>query len=326
MGIRWNAQWYGYVWLFVIASIPFVLDSGRLVQDSLFDVPEAYLVCIPIVTYLWISFLLRGSDERPKTLSISPIAILVVVALVGLLLVLLFQGRNVSRFNTSAFLIWPVWMGLVAWALYGRQALGRIVKPLLYLYLVWPPLFIALINSVNPTLRQTSYAILNRFAGMAHWVRGAQPGMYFIQHHGHWIWANVTAACSGSDSVLALLVIFPVSLLVFDSSRLHKLLLIVVGCLLALVANNVRIMIIFAVIHFWGFYWGFKVVHPILGPILFLALLAALLSYGGLTVSPKADIVSVSVQSPALIRIRWLLPLAIVLAASLLLVLGSPLL
>ncbi len=311
-----RAEWSGYGWAFILASIPFALASGRLIQDSLSDVPEAYLVFIPLVAYFWIALSLHRMEAGRSADKLRALVVWLLIGTTGLILEWALGAQYSSRFDTSAFLLWPAWTGLVVWVLYGSGALARVWKPLLYLYLVWPPLYMAIINFFNPHLERASFAILYHLARDLSWLSVIRPGSYAIQYGNHLTAiANVTAACSGSDSILALLVVFPAALLVFESTVTRKLALIGIGCLLAFIANNIRIIVILGAVHAWGPYWGFDVFHPLLGPIMFVALLASLLSYGGLTVPRRAQGNSVSVAARASGQVYWLLGAAVGVAA-----------
>lgn len=258
------------------------MDAGRLVQDSLSDVPEAYLIWIPIVAGFWIIWNLQQQRESDTTRTAVPLMVLAMIAGTGIVLALGLYGIEPSRFNQGALLAWPLWTAIVMAGMYGFPVLRTIYQPLLYLYLVWPPIYIALVNTWNPLLEHLSYRF---FTGLSHytsWVLATETrGSYWVQHGTHWIDINITAACSGSDSILALLVLFPVALLVFQMSRIQQWILILSGCLLAVIANNLRILIIFWAAHQWGSYVAFSIIHPVLGPLLFMVLVLSLLWYGG---------------------------------------------
>ncbi len=285
-----NRERAGYVWAFLLATIPFLLSVWRLVQDSLSDVPEAYLICIPLVAYFWMGFRLhRYSRGIPRPAGSWRWTIIVLLVCGFLLQWRLAHWAKVP-FGTEFLIFWPLWAALVLGISYGEKALTILWAPLLYLYLVWPPLYVAIINGANPFLERACYEILNSFARQFPWVRRGRIGVYGVHYSGHWILTNVTAACSGSDSILALLAVFPVALLVFDNSVRRKALIVAVGCVMAFIGNNLRIMAILWAVHGWGPYWGFDVIHPLLGPVIFIVLLMVLFSYGGLKVKPKKSI------------------------------------
>ena len=289
----------GYLWAFFLASLPFLLSAWRLVKDSLLDVPEAYLICIPVVAFFWMGFQLhRYSQQRVRGPWHWPVVVLVAC---GLILQWSFGHGLETPFSTAFLIFWPLWAGIVMAALYGRQVIALLWAPLFYLYLAWPPLYIAIINAINPFLQHASYSILNSFAHYFSWIQPGGVGSYGVHYGSRWIVTNVTAACSGSDSLLALLAIFPVALLVFDNSFKRKALIVAVGCVLAFIGNNLRIMAVLWAIHMWGPYWGLDVIHPLLGPVIFILLLVGLFTYGGLGVGPRDRVSS----PPATLGGRW---------------------
>jgi exosortase/archaeosortase family protein len=250
-----------------LSAVPFLKAASGLIRYSLSDVPEAYLVVIPVVAYFWTAMRLRRDPEPPRRGLADFWSALLVVG-VGGVLALSLAGRFPGYANSPVLLLWPLWCGVTAAFIFGPGAFRHMLRPLLYLYLAWPPVFIAIINTINPGLQRAAFAILKGFGHMVWWMRTLAPGRYAVNHGGAWITANVTQACSGSDSILALLAIFPVVLLLFQSSALRKLGLVVAGSFAAFVFNIGRIVFIFWVIHLWGPYWGFVVVHPLVGPVL----------------------------------------------------------
>lgn len=288
MGSRTNG-WKRDVWGVVAATVPFLWFAGQLIRDSLSDVPEAYLVWVPLVAYFWIGWELR---HRPLSDSSARGAFATVAAVlaIGLILGWLLAGHEPGRFPSWPLLLWPLWLGIVVWVMYGQAAVRHLWGPLVYLYLVWAPLYIWLINQINPALEHSAYHVFNAATRHTAWLTldSHYRGAYLILHGGRWLAVSITAACSGSDSILALLVVFPVTLLIFEMSRLQKLLLILVGCVLAYVGNLLRIAAIFGAVHAWGPYWAFTIIHPLLGPLLFTALVLGLLFYGGRRVRVRA--------------------------------------
>lgn len=303
-------EWTGYFWLCLLTAIPFFLESGRLVRDSLSDVPEAYLICIPVITLIWVGMMLHHGSISQTRIMAAPILVILIGAVTAVM-GWLFWDQVVGAGSNRALLFWPIWLALVVWVLYGGRALPGVVKPVLYLFLGWPPLFVAIINRFNPFLERVAFFLLRIVSQWARWLKNVHPGLYLVTHAGRSHLISVTAACSGSDGILALLVIFPVALFFFESSLVQKVLVIGVGCLLAFVANILRIIAIMATVRYLGWYWGFKIVHPLLGPVLFILLVGVLLSYRGFTVR------SGGAYHPHLVvwrRVPWMIPVSIGLA------------
>jgi len=261
-----------------IVIVPFVFPAAYVVHYSLSDEPEAYLLFIPLVAFFWMGLLLNRHDLPVRR--VSRVALVASVA-AG---IILFVGLGIRHaFPHNVLLLWPAWTAVVVWAAYGIPYVTRLWAPLLYLYLVWPPIFLKVLAVIDPWLEKWSFAFFNRLTAIFSWLRQtARPGEYAMAHSGHWIVVGITDACSGSDSLMALMVLFPVALILFDASWVRKLGLVVIGTVLAFVENIVRIFLIFLAAHWWGTYWAFAVIHPLLGPVLFAALVLGLMLVGGL--------------------------------------------
>lgn len=269
-----------------LSAIPFLKAASGLIRYSLSDVPEAYLVAIPAVAYFWMVIRLRRVAAEPLRRSQTFWAVAAVVG-VGLVLWVSLGGRYSGLANTPILLLWPAWTAFVASVLFGPGILTVLWPSLLYLYLAWPPVYIAIINLINPSLERMAFLALNTWARQVNFVHSLGGGHYAVHAPSHWLIANVTLACSGSDSVLALLAIFPVVLILFQSTVFRRGALVALGSVAAFMLNIGRIMVILWVVHRFGSYWGFDVVHPLLGPVVFVLLLVVLFSLSG-TVNRQA--------------------------------------
>lgn len=280
-----SLQWKAYLWGLTILVIPFFLYAERLVTDSLKDVPEAYLIWIPILGFFWMYWRMQhrqsnSTQSRPGWVSLA------VVLLAGGLAFFGGDPASVSLKNL-VLLLWPLWSLFSVWVLFGEEYVALVTLPALYLYLCWPPLFIRIINAMNPYLERWSYQALSWFSHGLSWIVtvSKMPVEFAVRDTHQWVAINVTASCSGSDSLLALLVLFPIVLIIFDISWWRKALIITLGCVVAFWANAVRIFIIFWVTHVAGVFWAFSVVHPLIGPVMFVLLVVVLLGYGGMRVT-----------------------------------------
>jgi exosortase/archaeosortase family protein len=126
---------------------------------------------------------------------------------------------------------------------------------------------------------------------------------------------HLTTACSGADSILAILILLPVMLVVFEASPARKITIVVVGSLLAVVANNVRILAIIAALHYFGMTFALKILHPILGAILFFAMIALLLIIGGRKLLVTTAVAGMALQRPRWWRLTFVIAIAVVMTA-----------
>lgn len=281
--VRIARAWLG-LWL-LASVVPFVAPAWRLAGMAMTDVPEAYLATIPVAAFAWAGWTLSNASlARPQARRRldAPIALALGACLVlAGMQWLVPHGVGVG----DALVLWPLWSAGVAVAFWGRGALRVLWAPLAYLVLAWPPPYLAVIAAIDPTLIRWGYMVLVHVARTTTWMHplSALPVRFGIQTPSGPLDVNVTAACSGSDSILALIVLFPVLLALFRGSIRRKVLLVLVGVIGAFVANLVRILTIVWVAHAVSVPLAFNVVHPILGPFLFAALVLAVLLGGGLT-------------------------------------------
>ncbi|MDQ0188811.1 exosortase/archaeosortase family protein [Alicyclobacillus cycloheptanicus] len=284
-----NASWQkvrrferlGFVW--VLASIiPVAPYAIPLFQGSLSDSPRAYLAWIPVLGFGWALWNLRQTSVRvPKTSqSIPGIPLTIVTGF------LLFAGRflwpHTLVGDDVGLLLWPLWSLGLFWVLFGVRATRLIFAPLCYLCLVWPPVFLRILSLVNPPLQNVVVRIFTWMSDGVSWMRpGLQPDVFDVT----WGVNNVThvvvtQACSGSDSILAMVILFPVVLVLFPIPLRKKLVLVLGGAVLVFVGNLLRLAIILFALHQFGLWFAFKILHPLLGTVLFLLVASGLLVFG----------------------------------------------
>lgn len=194
--------------------------------------------------------------------------------------------------------------------IYGFAPTRFVLKPLGYLVLVWPPLYLKLISIVNPALAYATTALVRRFADWTWWVKaGASSDLFAVQTGAQWLTIQVSQACSGSDSVLAILVVFPVALVLFRGTFMQKCTLVMVGCVLAFLFNVIRIGLIIAGLHAFGYRFAFDILHPLLGAVFFCAVILGLLFWGA-----RFTVVSATGHGPVVPRSRLRRGLAVVIS------------
>lgn len=274
---------FTWITVWVIASVlPIGPYTIPLFQGSLSNTPQAYLAWIPILAFVWAVWnLLFGQTVFGSSHRSMPLG-LVLLALSGTWLTL---GKHLwpvffFRFD-AAFLAWPVWALGLGWLVFGFAASRSLLRPLLYLVLVWPPIYDGILAIVNPPLESIAVSAMTAFSDSVSWI-GPGPvfGVFDVATGTDTVRVYVSQACSGSDSVLALLVLFPIMLIFFRLSLLRQALLVVGGCLLAFAANLLRIFLIILALRAFGYTFAFDVLHPVLGTVMFLAVVLFILLYG----------------------------------------------
>lgn len=254
-----------------------------LFQGSLSDSPRAFLVWIPILAFGWAVWNLVSGGKTTNVQFHQRILGVPLALIAGFFLCIgRFLWPSFFLGGDIGLLIWPLWAIALLWVLFGMQSVLIVSWPMLYLVFVWPPIYNEILSVVNPTLQHIAMIAFT-------WMGQFAPWMYPVPHS-HIVdvlWGTnqlthvvITKACSGSDSILALLILFPVTLVMFSIKIRTKILLIVAGTLLAFIANLLRLAIIFLALHQFGFWFAFKVLHPILGTVFFLAVASGLLVIG----------------------------------------------
>lgn len=278
-----KTSFWALTWLWVLASVlplgPFTLP---LFRGSLSDTPRAYLVWIPVLAFCWAGWNLRRNPPLRASRSLS-FACGIAIS-VGVVLLLVFGVRywpSLVLGQDMALLLWPVWSAALLLSLFHPRTLKTMIGPLLYLFLVWPPIYLSILAIVNPFLEHVSISVVQSIAHLTNWMHpDARWGAFDVQTGGHVVRVFITKACSGSDSVLALLILFPIMLVLFNVSVRRRILVVLAGCLLTFVGNLLRITVIIFALHQFGYFVAFKILHPVLGAVLFFALAAVLLVYG----------------------------------------------
>lgn len=270
----------------IYAVVPFFWSVLGLATYSLSDVPTAYLIWIPGIAIAWMVWRVKSGMETeghglPRGRLAAGLGVAGVVLLIGFTIV--------PSSRISGLLLWPGWMALLLWAFFGRGSVRRCIWPLCYLLLAWPPIVLTLIRLVTPGLEGISWAVLLGLANHVHWVHAISrhPMVFLLEAGGRWTRVNITTACSGTDSVLALWILFPVALSVFPSTVWRKAIVLAAGSLLAVVANNLRILAILVSARHFGIFFGFQVVHVVLGPLLFVLVVAGGIRFGSRSISTK---------------------------------------
>ena len=293
----------------------------QLFQLVLADTPIAYLVSIPIIAFGWslhkISTMSEYSDTKLNQYRWIGIFLSLII---GMIWVVSFYSFKIFFFRYDlGLLLWGIWsiaIGLVFW---GYSAFRALRIPVIYLLLGWPPLYITIINWVNPFLSFWSIHLLNVFIGSGRWIRYTGSGIYsVISNSGSHVLVSVSYACSGSDSVMAMLVLFPVLYILMKVGFSKKVGLLLLSGVLVFLLNVVRIILIFLSLHWVGYQFAFNVVHPLLGPIFFVIVIFLLSIFALRSTVPTSNVKpKLSLPNPSLWQIVALLSIAIITSIAL---------
>ena len=274
----------GVLWLlwFAVSTIPLLAYASPLWQNILADTPIADLVWIPLLALGWATWsILTGDFTDPDDSELNGILGLSLAVVVGLTLVLgPSRWPTFFVFNHGGLLLWPVWILAMTWVFWGIEATRKVTSPLLYMVLVWPPIFQTLANNTQTLLVRWAIAVLQLLTNSMHWIRAGQVfGTFNVGYHGQDVLVVVAQACSGADSLIGAAIVIPVIWFMLRGSNGPKAVLSGMALVGALILNWFRLAIIVLCVHVLGPQVTFGYIHPVLGFVLFalLALVLALL-------------------------------------------------
>jgi exosortase len=291
-----------WICVWVAASVIPILPYARpLVDYALADTPYAYLVWIPAFAFFWGGWSLSHMDKYNDDAELHVLIGVPAMVLAGALLMgglSTFAGSFVG--DSVGLLLWPLWALAVAWVLFGIGTTGVLLRPLIFMMLAWPPLYTAIVSFTNPILQNFAIDVSNGFANLFKWAQvSSQYGEILIRHGGTWLAIVISSACSGSDSFLAMIILLPIVLVLFQGSLLRKFLLIVIAAMLAIAMNLLRLILLILSDHAFGSDFTFGILHPVLGLILFACAIVLLWIIGrSIHVRPKASLAKQGLRSP----------------------------
>ena len=260
----------------VVSIAPLLAYASPLWNNLLADTPIADLIWIPIIAMLWMVWnLYHWGPEGPDDAETNGIVGVFLALIVGAALVLAPERWPAFFvFNHGGLLLWPFWILAMTWIFWGLSATRRIIIPLVYLLLVWPPIFEGLANATQSILVKWAIDILVAFSHLVSWLKpGFATGTFSVLYHNQPFLVVVAQACSGADSLLGSAIIIPALWFVFRGPWRNKLWLSLIALAGALVLNWLRLAIIVGAVHIIGPSITFSYIHPVLGFFLF-ALLA----------------------------------------------------
>ncbi len=315
---------YWLLWA-VVSIAPLLAYASPLWDNLLADTPIADLIWIPIIAILWMVWnLYHLGSSGPDDAETNGIVGVFLALIVGAALVLAPQRwPPFFIFHHGGLLLWPFWILAMTWLFWGLSATRRVIVPLVYLLLVWPPVFEGLANATQSILVKWAVGILVALSHLVGWLKpGLAAGTFSVLYHHHPALVVVAQACSGADSLLGSAIIIPALWFIFRGSWRNKLWLSLIALAGALVLNWLRLAIIVGAIHIIGPSITFSYIHPVLGFVLF-ALLAVgillLLSVFHLQ-TPLPPKIARSLSAPGHVRV-----LAAVMTAGMTFTLSLPL-
>ncbi|QQE79320.1 exosortase/archaeosortase family protein [Alicyclobacillus sp. SO9] len=272
---------YIAVWM-IVSVVPIAPYAIPLWNHALADTPYAYLIWIPVFGLIWGAISLKGIARYKDDAELNAILGFLLLGLAG---TVLFAGMtewsHIFIANNAGLLVWPFWSMGAAWLLFGIGVTRRLIKPLAYILLAWPPLYTVIVNHTNPLLYGIANAAVVKAAHLVPWLQmSGTYGNYLVNYKRSTLLVTVSSACSGGDSFLAMLILLPVILVAFKGGPIKKILLIAIGTVLTVVMNLLRLFVLLISAHTLGGNFTFGILHPIIGVLLFLGIMGVLALIG----------------------------------------------
>ncbi|AUW95156.1 hypothetical protein BXT84_15320 [Sulfobacillus thermotolerans] len=263
-----------------LCTAPLLAYASPLWQNILADTPIADLIWIPILAIGWASWnLLAVPFEGPDDSELDAILGISLAAITGLALIVgPARWPTAFVFDHAGLLLWPLWILAMTWLFWGIGATRKVLGPLVYLLLVWPPVFEAIANATQTLLVTWAIRILQYSTASFGWIHAIQPFGTFNVAYGHIEFPVIVAeACSGADSLLGAAIVIPVIWFLLNGRWQHKLYLSLIALTGALVLNWIRLIAIVLAVHIIGPHFTFSYIHPVLGFVLFAMLTVVLI-------------------------------------------------
>jgi len=261
----------------LVCIIPFAPLVWPLALQLLSDTPSAYLLWVPVLSFIW---MLRNLfDSGPSSSDDKELNWIIGTALAVIVTVAMVVGpmRLPLSFWSSgmALLFWPIWILGMTCLIFGVGTTRRVWTPAVYLLLSSPIIYSMWEGIVDRGLLFTAKFSLERAAAVLPWiVMHGDNGS--VEFSGRWIPIGISSACTGADSTIALLIILPVLFSFYEKAFRRKTLVCLIGVVLAVFLNFVRVQFLIFLIHFAGDTSLFDNIHAALGIVLFTGLVLLL--------------------------------------------------
>jgi len=267
----------------VLSLAPLTAYALPLWQNILADTPIAYLLWIPPLAVFWGLSALgepRAAKDDPELDAILGFALLLAAG--GALVIGAVRWPYVFVMDDAGLLLWPLWVLGMAWLIFGIGSTRRLLAPLGYLLLCWPPILTLAARFTQGVLMRLAVGALSGLAQHVAWLKAATPsGTFLVGHAGATVPVLVSSACSGADSALGAAILLPLVFARTQGAMWRKLLLAAAALVGAVLLNLVRLSILVTAVHAFGPAFALGFLHQSLGLVLFAALAGALWAFAG---------------------------------------------
>jgi exosortase/archaeosortase family protein len=241
------------------------------------DTPLAYLPLLPLFS-LGIAVLTvrryrkvgQPSRDRHLDLLIAIPILAVAVALITIVPALASTYYWTDRADVLSLAFFVVGSVIL---LYGTTWFWRLRASLLFLFLMWPALYLHVLNGVMDWFTSATNAALSQIVqhvgALGVTASSGEGNLLITPTHGSPLLINVGTACSGANSVLGFTLIGGAILVTMQRARARKLLWLLVGVVLCFSLNVVRLVSILALARSGHPELALGGYHAVIGLVLF---------------------------------------------------------
>jgi exosortase len=241
---------------------------SSLLRYLRYDTPLAYVALVPMIVPVMaaVAASSRLGGQRLPDRQADWIVGVPLLAIAAAIVVLLPRQLSYSYWTNRIDLVGlPFFVAGTIAIVCGLRVLRRVGVPVAMLVFAWPyPVERALSPFLNfsTDITATLSGTLARVLGLAHQVDRYH---YELGPPGGRFTLAISTACGGANSTVGFLLIGGAFAYLASGSRLRRVAWVAVGVVAALLANSVRVLLLFAVADRWGQDVAMKWLHPVLG-------------------------------------------------------------
>ncbi len=283
-----QSPWWGRHWSAFFMAGALLLAGAysfwQLLPYALQDNPLGFVPLVPVLAAALVAVRARrsqeaGSGRREWTVDVA-IAAPLLLGAVFVSLILPVQLAWYFWLYRLDLLVLPLLAVAFVALLWGTGTLLRVWPALLYFVLVWPfPVFLfqRLFGEPLTALATAEAAAYIRLFRLPYTQDPAAPALFLATFRGEEFRYLIAQVCSGTSALTGFLLVGSAILLLGHGSLVDKVTWLVVGALLALASNAVRLFVLFTASVFWGPDRVLGTLHPVLGLLLFILVVGTML-------------------------------------------------
>jgi exosortase/archaeosortase family protein len=255
----------------VAVALAYHFSFATLASNWRYDTPLADLVLVPpIAAALAIAALRR--HPFVVSLRLGRFDYLFAALLIGIALALVAIGPTLwSKYFWAMridLLTVPLFAAAVVVLLFGSRAVIPLGFPVLFLLLVWPLPYDALLEHALSSFTQSTAGAVERLAVLTHVaspIAGSDGSRYLLEQGGESIVVSVASACSGVNALVGFGVIGIAAMWLVRGPVMRRLAWLALGAGLVWLMNVGRIVVVLFTAQRFGEHAAFDLLHPVAG-------------------------------------------------------------